>query len=47
MLPHVHIGGIHAGLIALVVFVIFGGFHLLAASFPNNVVSQAYVGLGF
>lgn len=46
-LPHFHLSGLSAVGIFLIVFVIAGTLHLLAASFPENPVSRAYVGLGF
>lgn len=47
MNPHFHISGIHAVIWVLAMITAFGSLHLLAASAPNNRVSQAWFALGF
>ena len=41
------ISGMTAFILFLYVVVIFGSAHLLAASFPDNKLAKAYIGLGF
>lgn len=46
-LPHFHVSGLHALVVFLFVVATFGAAHLLAASYPNNIVSQGWLALGF
>lgn len=46
-MPHFHISGLHGVLFFLMMVAAFGSLHLLAASAPDNRLSQAWLGLGF
>lgn len=46
-LPHFHVNGINTLMVMLAIVFAFGSLHLLAASFPQSKLSQAWVGLGF
>lgn len=43
MLPHFHVSGIHALITFLYIIVAFGSLNLLARSFPNATLSQAWL----
>ena len=42
-LPHVHVSGINGLLTFLFVVVAFGSLNLIASSFPNSTVAQAWL----
>ncbi len=45
MLPHVHFSGIDAMTTFLYIVFMFGALKLLAMSFPNSTLSQAWIAL--
>ena len=47
VIPAFRIGGSHALVIFLYVFVMFGALHLIALAYPNNKMSRALFALGF
>lgn len=47
VIPAFRIGGTHALVIFLYVFVMFGALHLLAISYPTNKLARAIIALGF
>lgn len=48
LLPHFHVSGLHATVVFLFIVVAFGSLHLLASSYPDSHLSQAWTGgLGF
>lgn len=46
-LPHFHVSGLNTLMTLLALVFAFGALHLLATSFPDKKLSQAWVGLGF
>lgn len=43
--PHFHVSGTHALVVVLYVMVFFGAAKMLAMSFPDNKVAQAFLAL--
>jgi len=46
-MPHFHVSGIHALITFLYIIVAFGSLHVLSLSFPDSMLSQAWIGAGF
>ena len=47
VIPAFRIGGTHALVIFLYVFVMFGTLHLIALSYPQSKLAKALFALGF
>lgn len=45
--PVFRVNGTNALVTALYIFVVFGALHLLAISYPGNIIAQAWLALGF
>jgi len=45
--PHFHLSGMQGVVLFLFIVATFGGLHMIAASYPDNQVSRAWLKLGF
>lgn len=45
--PHFHLSGANAVVLFLYIVAVFGGLHMVAASFPESQFSRAWLKLGF